>query len=304
MRNIPTDILRAFVTIIDLRGYTRAGDRLGRSQPAISLQMKRLQELLGVSLFDKDGNDTQLTEAGEIVAGYARRILALNDEMMLRISSRNSSGKLRLGIPNDYADHLLPTLMSNLRIDSTTLTFDVVCDVSHELLKGLRSGLLDVAVAMTSEGPAEGAVITWREPISWYGAATTSDAAIADPIRIVCYPEGCLYRRNMLGALQRDGRSFEIVYSSPSISGIETVVSTDFGVTALANRLASKKLKRLDGSNNLPKLSDVVVGIYLNNKMDSKAARSIAARLADVFLGGNSQIAPVTELNEKVTDVA
>ncbi len=290
MRNIPTDILRAFVTIIDLRGYTRAGDRLGRSQPAISLQMKRLQELLGVTLFDKDGSDTQLTEAGEIVAGYARRILALNDEMMLRISSRNSSGKLRLGIPNDYADHLLPTLMSNLKIDSTTLSFDVVCDVSHELLKGLRSGLLDVAVAMTSEGPAEGAVITWREPISWFGSRTNAKNTTAEPIRIVCYPEGCLYRRNMLGALQRDGRSFEIVYSSPSISGIEAAVSTDFGVTALANRLAPKKLKRLEESKSLPKLSDVIVGIYLNNKIDSNAARSIAARLADLFVGSDSQM--------------
>jgi DNA-binding transcriptional LysR family regulator len=295
MRNIPTDILRAFVTIIDLRGYTKAGDRLGRSQPAISLQMKRLQELLGVSLFDKDGNDTQLTEAGEVVAGYARRILALNDEMLLRISSRNSSGKLRLGIPNDYADHLLPTLMSDLKVDTTTLSFDVICDVSHELLKGLRSGLLDVAVVMTTDGPAEGALISWREPISWFGARIPQKSAISDPIRIVCYPEGCLYRRNMLGALQRDGRSFEIVYTSPSISGIEAAVSTDFGVTVLANRLAPKKLKRLEMPQTLPKLSDVIVGIYLNPKMDSKAARSIAARLADLFVDANSPLKTVHE---------
>jgi len=94
----------------------------------------------------------------------------------------------------------------------------------------------------------------------------------------------------MLGALQRDGRSFEIVYSSPSISGIEAAVSTDFGVTALANRLAPKKLKRLEETKSLPKLSDVIVGIYLNNKIDSNAARSIAARLADLFVGSDSQM--------------
>ncbi|HMT14700.1 MAG TPA: LysR family transcriptional regulator, partial [Aestuariivirga sp.] len=108
MRNIPTDLLRAFVTIIDLRGYTRAGEQLGRTQPAISLQMRRLQELLGVQLFAKDGNSTQVTEAGEIVAGYARQILMLNDEMMLPLTNRAAAGKLRLGIPNDYADHFLP----------------------------------------------------------------------------------------------------------------------------------------------------------------------------------------------------
>ena len=79
MRNIPTDLLRALVTVIDLRGFTRAGERLGRSQPAISVQIKRLEDLLGVALFDRDGGGAQPTEAGELVAGYARRILALND---------------------------------------------------------------------------------------------------------------------------------------------------------------------------------------------------------------------------------
>jgi DNA-binding transcriptional LysR family regulator len=146
---------------------------------------------------------------------------------------------------------------------------------------------------MTSEGPAEGAVIIWREPTSWHGARSNQKNNASEPIRIVCYPEGCLYRRNMLGALQRDGRSFEIVYSSPSISGIEAAVSTDFGVTALANRLAPKKLKRIEEAKNLPKLSDVIVGIYLNNKIDSTAARSIAARLADLFVEGGSPLKAV-----------
>ena len=87
MRNIPTDLLRAFVTIIDLQGYTRAGEQLGRTQPAISLQMKRLQELLNVQLFVKDGG-AKLTEAGEIVASYARQMLSLNDAMLLRLQLR------------------------------------------------------------------------------------------------------------------------------------------------------------------------------------------------------------------------
>jgi DNA-binding transcriptional LysR family regulator len=139
MRSIPTDLLRAFVAIIDLRGYTRAGEQLGRTQPAISLQMKRLQEQLGVSLFTKDGG-AQLSEQGELVAGYARQILALNDEMMLKLSSRESKGKLRLGIPNDYADHFLPKLMASFARDGADITFDVVCDISQNLLEGPAQG--------------------------------------------------------------------------------------------------------------------------------------------------------------------
>lgn len=285
MRNIPTDLLRAFVTVIDLRGYTRAGEQLGRTQPAISLQIRRLQELLGVQLFAKDGNSTQVTEAGEIVASYARQILTLNDEMMLRLTRRNAVGKLRLGIPNDYADHFLPRMMQSFTGEHSGLSFDVVCDVSHALLKGLREDLFDVVVAMTPDGPAEGAFMTWQEPLAWVGQPFGPDRDdLAEPLRVVCYPEGCLYRRNLLAALKREGRSFEIVYTSPSLAGIEAAVGTGFGYSVLARRILSGKLPELPPSRGLPRLADVVVGIYVRDKARSPAIQSFAARFADMFI--------------------
>ncbi|MFC5394505.1 LysR substrate-binding domain-containing protein [Bosea vestrisii] len=288
MRSIPTDLLRAFVTVIDLRGYTRAGEQLGRTQPAISLQMKKLQELLGVSLFAKEGG-AQPTEHGELVAGYARQILALNDEMMLKLSNRDSEGKLRLGIPNDYADHFLPRLMASLARDGGDITFDVVCDLSHNLLRGLRNGQFDIVVAMTADGPSEGAFMTWKEPLAWVGTAPV-EVALADTnkrkrLRIVCYPEGCLYRRNMLTALQRDGRNFEIVYTSPSLSGLEAAVGAGFGMTVLARRIVPSALRIMEPSSHLPRLADVVVGIYVGpDRKRSAVARSFAARFADMFV--------------------
>ena len=294
MRSIPTDLLRAFVTIIDLRGYTRAGEQLGRTQPAISLQMKKLQDLLGVSLFAKEGG-TQLTEQGELVAGYARQILALNDEMMLKLSSRESAGKLRLGIPNDYADHFLPRLMASLARDGADLTFDVVCDISHNLLEGMRKGQYDIVVAMTPDGPAEGAFMTWKEPLAWIGAAGRVEGLAGNdekgPLRIVCYPEGCLYRRNMLTALQRDGRSFEIVYTSPSLSGLEAAVGADFGLTVLARRIVPSALRVVEPAAHLPRLADVIVGIYVSaDRKRSAVARSFAARFADMFVASDSGV--------------
>ncbi|WP_080578737.1 LysR family transcriptional regulator [Sinorhizobium fredii] len=288
MRSIPTDLLRAFVTIVDLRSYTRAGEQLGRTQPAISLQMKKLQELLGVSLFTKEGG-VQITERGELVAGYARQILALNDEMMLKLSSRDSKGKLRLGIPNDYADHFLPKLMSTLARDGVEMTFDVVCDISHNLLDGLRRGLFDIVVAMTPDGPSEGAFMTWKEPLTWVGAKDFPFETIPrNPLRIVCYPEGCLYRRNMLTALQRDGRNFEIVYTSPSLSGLEAAVGAGFGVTVLARRIIPSALRTIESARDFPRLADVVVGIYVApDRKRSAVAQSFAARFADMFVAGH-----------------
>ena len=286
MRSIPTDLLRAFIAVIDLRGYTRAGERLGRTQPAISLQMKKLQDLLEARLFVKDGSDGQLTEAGEIVASYARQILALNDSMMLRLANRDTRGKLRLGIPTDYADHFLPRLLSGLQLDRSGPTFEVVCDLSHELLRLLRAGLLDIVVAMTPDGPAEGVFMTWSERLTWVGGAESTPDSLTDPLRIVCYPEGCLYRRNMLTALQREGRAFDVVYASPSLAGIEAAVSTNFGITVLARRILPDKLVALGAEYKLPHLADVVVGIYVNDTRRSTAVHSFAARLADMFVAG------------------
>lgn len=284
MRSIPTDLLRTFVTIIDVKGFTRAGDRLGRTQPTISAQIRRLQDLLGVQLFSRDVKEAggvYLSEEGEAVASYARRILLLNDEMMLRISRRDKRGKLRLGIPSDYADHFMPKLMAELTAEQAGFTFEVVCDLSCVLLRGLREGQFDIVVAMTSDGPAENAFMTWREKLAWISSASYTD--FSDPLRIASFPEGCIYRRSMLNALQRDGRSYEMVYSSPSQSCLETAIANNFGLGVLAERVISDKLVQPGPEAGLPKLDDAVVGIYINDRA-RPATRSFAARFADMFL--------------------
>lgn len=282
MRDIPTDLLRAFIAIIDLKGFARAGDQLGRTQSAISLRMKRLQEIIEAPLFTKEGG-TQLTEEGEIVAGYARQILALNDGMLVKLARRESGGRLRLGMPNDYADHFLPRLMSGLGAEDNGLAFDVVCGLSHELLQGLRDDLYDIVIAMTPDGPAQGAFMTWREHLVWVGQSAEGPDA-HEPVRIVCYPEGCLYRRSMLTAMQREGRPFSVVYVSPSLNGIGAAVSTGFGVSVLAERILPDNVQRIGPQAQLPTLADVVVGVYLNPRAQTGVAKSFAARFAGMFI--------------------
>jgi DNA-binding transcriptional LysR family regulator len=282
MRDIPTDLLRAFIAVIDLKGFGRAGDQLGRTQSAISLRIKRLQEILEVQLFARDGGAV-LTEEGEIVANYARQILALNDSMLVKLARRESGGRLRLGMPNDYADHFLPQILSGLAQEDANLAFDVVCALSHELLQGLRDDLYDIVIAMTPDSPAPNAFMTWRERLSWVAAAEAGPPPGA-PLRLVCYPEGCLYRRAMLTSLQREGRPFSVVYVSPSQLGIESAVAAGFGVTVLADRLVPEKLARVRERGPLPTLGDVTVGVYLNARAQSGFAQSFAARFADLVM--------------------
>lgn len=282
MRNIPTDLLRAFVAVIDLKGYTRAGERLGRAQPTISLQIKRLQELVGTPLFDKENGGARLTEAGEIAAGYARRILALNDELVMKLARKDARGKLRIGLPNDYADQFLPKVMSGFGSEPASMAFDVTCDLSVNLLQEYREGLLDIVVAMTTDGAAEGAILSWRERLSWV-SGDAAGGALRDPVRVVCYQEGCVYRRTILAALQRDGRPFDIVFTSPSLAGIEAALAASFGVSVLAERTIPARLRRLGPEAGLPLLPDAIVGIYVKPGSRQSEAQKLAARFAEVL---------------------
>jgi DNA-binding transcriptional LysR family regulator len=282
MRNVPTELLRAFVTVIDLKGYTRAGERLGRSQPAISLQIKRLQDLLGVPLFERDGTGSTLTEQGQLVANYARRMLALNDELVVKLSRKTLGGRIRIGMPNDYADHFLPRLLADGTARQDGAGFDVVCDLSVNLLAGFRDGLYDLVVAMTADGPAEDAYMTWRQPLAWVGepdVACDQDGVI----RLVAYPESCHYRRSMLAALQREGRPYEIVYTSPSLAGLEAALTTGFGVTVLSRDILPPKLAGYTSAEGMPALPDLVAGIYIRRDKKSADVENLAARLADLF---------------------
>jgi DNA-binding transcriptional LysR family regulator len=265
--------------VIDLKGFTRAGEQLGRAQPTISLQIKRLQELLGVSLFEREAGASRLTEAGEICAGYARRILAQNDEMMQRLASKGAGARLKLGIPSDYADQYLPEFLR--RVQGQDLRFDVLSEVSVNLLRDFREGLLDIVLAMTPDALAEGALTTWREPLTWVGAPDAAPPA-EGPLPLVAYPEGCLYRRSMLSALQRQDRGFDIVYVTSSLTSIAAALCAGFGVTALARRLLPPGLRAFEASTALPALPDVTCGIYVNTRAPSRAAQRLATLFADV----------------------
>lgn len=171
MRTIPTDLLRALVTVVDLGGYTRAGERLGRTQPAVSLQIRRLQDLLGVALLERDGGTPRLTEAGEICLGYARRILALHDDMLHRLVAHGAGARIRIGFPTDFADHFLPHVLTGLE-EGHDLPghVEIVSDLSVNLLRDVRAGSLDIALAMTPSHLPDGAMASWREAVMWVGA--------------------------------------------------------------------------------------------------------------------------------------
>jgi DNA-binding transcriptional LysR family regulator len=208
--------------------------------------------------------------------------LALHDEMMNRLTLHGAGNRLRIGLPSDYADQFMSDFLCRADGEALDVRFEVVCDLSINLLAELREGALDLVVANTDR-VMNGAVATWSEKLAWVGAPGRSHLAGSNagrPFPLVAAPEGCMYRRAMLSVLAREGRVADVVYTTPSLTGIEAAVRAGFGVTAMAERLVPPALTILRG---LPPLPDLPAGIYLNPRAQNRQVRRLATLLADAM---------------------
>lgn len=259
--NLPVDLLRTLTTVVDLGGFTRAGDALGRTQPAISLQIRRLEELVGVKLIAMSGKTPKLTPEGEILSLYARQILSLNDEAVGNFRRKRDSRVVRVGLPTDYSTAFLQGILTDFARQNPATLLEIRCELSTRLLDDLRAGELDVVVAMTGERVSEFLARAWLERPIWV-ASRDSDAHAQSPVPLVSHGEGCEYRRRMTEALQAEHRAWRIAYSSPGISGVQNAVIQGLGVSAMTERTLAPEMRILDESHGFPALTNIRVGLY------------------------------------------
>ena len=272
MRNIQTDLLRTFVMVADLRSFTRAGEMLGRTQPAISLQIKRLEETVRAPLLEREGAPFRLTPAGELLAVYARQILCLHDEALSRLLRPTVTGSVHVGLPNDFAVALLPTVLADFIDANPGVCLDVVCDISVNLLRGLDEGRHDIIVAMTAEQAAPAAAKLWAERLAWVGSPTRRVEA-KRPLPRIAYPQGCIYRARMTEALSHAGVPWQIACTSASLAGLQAAVSAGLGLTVLSVSTVPAGLAFLPPESELPGLADATVGLYYARERLSEAAQ-------------------------------
>ena len=257
MKNIPTELLRTFTTIVDLGGFTLAGALLGRSQPAISLQVKRLEDLLGIRVFQRN-NGLQVTEEGEVLLGFARRMLDINDSAVTRLAKSRISGQVRLGIPNDFEVSFLPRLLSQFGQAHPEVSLEVNCDLSVTLLQDSQHGHYDLVLATDSleETLQPNTEDEFHETIVWVtnGHFDWSDQ---QPIPLVVYPIGCRYRQQIISKLNAAGIAWRIAYSSSSLLGIQAAIEAGLGISALAQSTVPQGLHSHLKIENSPQLGHV-----------------------------------------------
>jgi DNA-binding transcriptional LysR family regulator len=268
--NLPTDLLRAFVSVIDLGGYTRAADALGRTQPAISLQMKRLEELLDARLLTHEGRELKVTEEGEALAVYARQLLRLNDEAVAKLKGRAAKGQLRVGLPTDFSVAFLQEAIADFTREEAKVTMSIACDLSRKVMDLLHADELDIAIALLAKDKNPYLVRSWEErPIWAVGRDVTLNRQV--PVPLVTHPEGCEYRRRMTAALAAEGRGWRIAYTTPEIGGLQRAVSAGMGVTALTRKTLLPDMRVLTARDGFPAMEPIRIGLFYKHQRLSAA---------------------------------
>ncbi|MCG7983428.1 MAG: LysR substrate-binding domain-containing protein [Candidatus Thiodiazotropha lotti] len=255
IKNLDIDLLRTFVAIADLGGFAKAGRHLHKTQSAISLQMKRLETQSGSKLFRKAGRRQLLTEPGELLLNYARRILSLNDEAAAALKPAPLQGQIRFGVTQDFADQGLAAVLARFADSHPRVRLDVQVNPSCELKRQIANGTLDLAVAFQERGDSGDTL--GKLQLAWITPETFSEPD-DQPLKLALFEPPCVFRDRVINALEKASMSWRIVYTSPSLPGLLAAVEAGLGVTA---RLSHRNKAPVAG---LPKLQPVELAVYRN----------------------------------------
>ena len=281
MKNLPTDLLRAFVTVVREKSFSAAAKKLNRSQPAVSLQINRLEELADVSLMQRKSRSFSLTEEGEVLLDYAQRILRLNDEAVLRLKKPDVVGKVRLGIPHEFAISYLPEFLSGFSKTYPGVELEVISELSHNLLGRQGRGELDLVIAIHRDPAFNASADGWREKLVW---VTGQNGYIprGERLPLVVAPHGCVYRYRMLKALDLHNIPWRIVYTGTSYGGICAAVTAGLGVTVLAGNTVPPELESHTSIKQLPALQDAGVDLHYDRNQADPAVNRLAEYITRV----------------------
>lgn len=267
-------LLRTFLAIVETGGLTSAGRLVGRTQPAISHQVKRLEETVGHPLFGADKRHLTLTREGELLLEYARTMLQLNDEAHARFASPEVEGRVILGTPDLYAAYLLPGILHSFSRAYAGVEIELRCQRSNLLLNALRAEEIDLAI-ITQQHDHKAGQLVRREPLVWVagGAARPEEEAVL-PLAVLS-PES-VYRTRVIEALGREKRRWSIVSTSDSIAGLQAAVYAGLAVTAIPKCAVSPAMRPLGAAEGMPNLALLDLVMVPKRKKLSAAAEHLA----------------------------
>lgn len=270
-RNLDLDLLRSFAVIATEQNISRAAERLLRNQSTISLQLKRLEDQIGRQLCERTPRTVRLTRDGEMLLGYANRMLQLNDEALNRMIEPRLEGKVRLGAPEDFATTHLPTILGEFARTHPLVSLEVTCDLTMNLMQQFRKEELDIALLKREPTVRLSGIRVWREPLVWV-ACDGFDLKGLETIPLVVSPEPCVYRKRAVQALKSAKQKNRIAYTCGSLAGNLAAVKSGLGISVLPKEMVPRDLHALH-SRRLPDLRDTEIALIPARNVTAPAAR-------------------------------
>lgn len=277
------DLLRTFVAIADTGSFTRAAGKVHRTQSAVSMQVKRLEQTVRQPLFERDGRSVRLTGAGESLIGYARRMLRLQDEALSALMEPDMEGSVCIGTPEEYATRFMPGILSGFAQAHPRVQVELRCRPSSVLVSEVDAGEIDLGlITYCCDSGRNGTEVVWREPAVWATSAQHM-AHEENPVRLALFEPGCLWRRWALDAMDAAGRDYRIGYSSPSFAGLQAAVLAGQAVTVLCRGNLTEGLRELTPEEGFPPLPMVEIGLERAPGLASMAAESLGRHIVQAF---------------------
>ena len=250
------DVLRTFVAIAETGSFTTAANAVYRTPSAVSMQIKKLEDILGRSVFSRDARSVALTTDGEMLLGYARRLLAINREAVAKFIIPDIVGVVRLGSPDDYGERVLPHVLKRFAQSHPSIAVDVVIDQSINLRRRMDDRMLDITLLTNSyKASAVGAEVLLTEPIVWAGAKGGC-AHMREPLPVSIWEEGCAWRAGALEALGRDGRDYRVAYMSSHTAAQRAAIMADLAVAPLPKSFLGDDMVELGPKDGLPAIGN------------------------------------------------
>lgn len=277
--NLQIDYLRTFIALAETKGFTRAGTQVNRSQSAVSMQIKRLEDEVGKPLFERMGKTVKLTAEGQILIQYAMRIVKEHDDAIRALSKPDMEGFIRFGSPEHYTIGILPKLLARFALAYPDVLVEMRCENSDEIKEAVDKGELDVGICtQTSEG---GQVIA-HDPVVWT-AYPNFILQKHKTIPIAVFETDCIFRTWAIAALEKSGIRYRIVYISRSISGLIDAVRAGFAIAPITLSNVPSDLKIVGLENGLPVLPVSNIVLHKTKKMTSEIIECFSEHIIKSF---------------------
>lgn len=279
MTLLDSDQLRTFVAIAETGSFTRAADAVHKTQSAVSMQMKRLEERVGRAIFVKDGRSSRLTDDGERLLDYAKRIMKLNHEAIAALAESSLDGHVRLGTPDDYADRFLPEILARFAESNPRVEVTVICEPTPTLLDRIKAHDLDLAIITHVDAPGhKDAKIIRREPLLWV-ASPRHMVHDSDPLPLALGRSSCAWRQAAEAGLRELGRRFHIRYSSWNSMAVAAAVTAGLAVSVLPESAIRPDMRILGPADGFPSLPTAKIALVRDTQRESRLIRVLAEHI-------------------------